>query len=262
VNNNGIHDEPEVGIRHVLIRLEGPVSRTLQTNIDGTYRFDGLPRGTYIVRQAQPANFIDGFDTAGTGGEGAAGSDQFQAIRLTSDTHAQGYNFGERGLKNPNKKLSLASTSLDWEILQPKLADESLDALWVQQMGAPKTIFSTQNPRNALDVSGDGFISPVDALMVINQLNAGSVSATPQAAPLFTAAAVPSGPFLDTSGDGLVSPLDSLLVINYLNAGFDRDAEGEASLAAAASRADASDAWLELLAADVDTARRKQRMSP
>ncbi|MCC6511381.1 MAG: DVUA0089 family protein, partial [Pirellulaceae bacterium] len=58
------------------------------------------------------------------------------------------------------------------------------------------------------DVSGDGSISPIDALLIINYLN------TTGPGP------VPSGntaPFLDVSADGSVTALDALLVINTLN---------------------------------------------
>ncbi|MCA9218119.1 MAG: hypothetical protein KDB27_33840 [Planctomycetales bacterium] len=62
------------------------------------------------------------------------------------------------------------------------------------------------NPSNAMDVNGDSAVSPIDALLVINNLNG-------------QAAAVPAGVkhFLDVSGDGAISPIDALLVINHLN---------------------------------------------
>lgn len=56
-----------------------------------------------------------------------------------------------------------------------------------------------------LDVNGDGYTSPIDALQVINSLNAGGKTEEGDMA-------------LDTSGDGHISPIDALLVINRLNA--------------------------------------------
>jgi len=57
-----------------------------------------------------------------------------------------------------------------------------------------------------LDVSGDGAISPIDALQVINHLNQAGGGPAPQ------------GSRLDVNRDGSISPIDALQVINYLNA--------------------------------------------
>ncbi|GAB5406818.1 MAG: hypothetical protein Aurels2KO_50490 [Aureliella sp.] len=56
-----------------------------------------------------------------------------------------------------------------------------------------------------LDVNGDGHTSPIDALQVINSLNAEAPMEEGDMA-------------LDTNGDGHISPIDALLVINRLNA--------------------------------------------
>lgn len=73
-----------------------------------------------------------------------------------------------------------------------------------------------QNPVHALDVNADGHISAIDALLVINWLNASALGDWPSVA----------SPFLDVNGDLWISPLDALLVINRLNT---RDPEGEQS---------------------------------
>ena len=67
-----------------------------------------------------------------------------------------------------------------------------------------------QNAALALDVNGDGHISSIDALLIINRLN------TP-ADMLSLAAATSEPPYFDTNGDGAVSSIDALLVINALN---------------------------------------------
>lgn len=67
-----------------------------------------------------------------------------------------------------------------------------------------------QNPNNALDVNGDGFVSPIDALLVVNALN------TLGGIPLPTPAIVP--PYIDVNGDGNLSAIDLLLVVAQLNA--------------------------------------------
>jgi len=61
-----------------------------------------------------------------------------------------------------------------------------------------------------LDVTLDGFVSPIDALMVINELNRAANTAV-------AAVAADAVLDLDVSNDGFVSPLDALLVINRLN---------------------------------------------
>jgi Dockerin type I domain len=71
-----------------------------------------------------------------------------------------------------------------------------------------------QNPLNQYDVSNDTFESPIDALLIINDLNGNgarqlpSPGIGPQSAP----------PYLDVNGDGFSAPLDALLVTNRLNA--------------------------------------------
>ncbi|MFV1967259.1 MAG: dockerin type I domain-containing protein, partial [Pirellulaceae bacterium] len=66
-----------------------------------------------------------------------------------------------------------------------------------------------QAPHNQLDVSGDGVVSPLDALVGINRLNeiGAGVLPTPATPP----------PYYDTNGDGDHSPIDVLLIINALN---------------------------------------------
>ncbi|NLX56992.1 MAG: S8 family serine peptidase [Planctomycetaceae bacterium] len=61
-----------------------------------------------------------------------------------------------------------------------------------------------------LDVNSDGYLSPVDALLVINALNAGMSHGDPSEWPSL------SDP-RDVNGDGLVTPADALVVINRLN---------------------------------------------
>ena len=109
---------------------------------------------------------------------------------------------------------------------------------------------------SALDTNHDGIISPIDALLIINQLNIRSLISTQ------LSNAIPAG--LDTNGDGILSPIDCLLVINYLNqrqanAGGPANAEGEGStafdqqstsLATPSVQADVDNDLISTLAAD------------
>jgi hypothetical protein len=68
-----------------------------------------------------------------------------------------------------------------------------------------------QNASNPLDVNGDGFVSPIDVLQLVNYLNFNGGGRLP----FPVAFAIP--PYLDVDGDGSVGPLDVLTVINYIN---------------------------------------------
>lgn len=79
-----------------------------------------------------------------------------------------------------------------------------------------------KNAGDSLDINDDGTISPLDALLVVNDLNVNQARKLPDGSSggngLFG--------FLDPTGDGFISPRDALQVINKLNA----DGEGESSL--------------------------------
>lgn len=64
-----------------------------------------------------------------------------------------------------------------------------------------------QNPLHPMDVNNDGFVAPIDSLLIINYINAGGAAVPPAGAPFF-----------DVNGDGVVAPIDVLLITNYLNA--------------------------------------------
>jgi large repetitive protein len=77
------------------------------------------------------------------------------------------------------------------------------------------------NKRDRFDVNADGFVSPIDALIVINHLNAGSGNAA-------TGEGEPDKYYIDVNGDNALSPIDALLVINRLNSLFGSgEGEGE-----------------------------------
>jgi hypothetical protein len=85
----------------------------------------------------------------------------------------------------------------------------------VQIVGAGEGEFT--NLRNPLDVSNDGLVSPLDALIVINDMNANGPRSLSQFS-FATSGLLPPEHFLDVNADSRVSPLDALIVINHLNA--------------------------------------------
>ena len=100
---------------------------------------------------------------------------------------------------------------------------------------------SHQNADNSLDVNADGFISPIDALLIINLINERAVGGGGGTIP--TSSLPPPPPYVDTDGNNLITPNDVLQVINYLNAntsharrsgGGEGQGEGEAATSLAA----------------------------
>ena len=85
------------------------------------------------------------------------------------------------------------------------------------------------NMNNAYDVNGDGTVSAMDVLNVINALN------TAGPGTLGNAGGEGENPkiFLDVNADGALSAMDALLVINYLNS--QASGEGESQSAAASA---------------------------
>ncbi len=79
-----------------------------------------------------------------------------------------------------------------------------------------------RNPNNPYDVDNRGFVAPLDALTIINELN----RSEPRLLPPPTGNDSPP-PFFDANGDGFLTPGDALFVINYLNSSASGFAHGE-----------------------------------
>ncbi len=69
--------------------------------------------------------------------------------------------------------------------------------------GTNLALYNTVAESFQFDINGDGVVSPVDVLQVINHLNQGSPHL--------------SGTQMDVDGDSMVSPIDALKIINHLN---------------------------------------------
>jgi hypothetical protein len=87
-----------------------------------------------------------------------------------------------------------------------------------------------QNPVNPMDVNNNGFVTGLDALIIINKLNLTGPEVLPDDPP------PPPYFFYDVSGDNRVTAIDALMIINRLNL----TGPGPAGALAAAERGDAA----------------------
>jgi protocatechuate 3,4-dioxygenase beta subunit len=102
-SNDGVRGQGEEGIGGTVVSLvdsDGNVVATATTDAGGRYEFAGVVPGEYALIEAQPANFLDGIDAAGTidgitvGAPGADG-DSIRSIVIKQGQTAVEYNFGE-----------------------------------------------------------------------------------------------------------------------------------------------------------------------
>jgi len=91
-----------------------------------------------------------------------------------------------------------------------------------------------QNVFNTLDVNNDKFVSPIDVLIVINELNRRSGVGDGRLPPTNSNV----GSFYDVDGDEFVTPLDALNIINELNRRSGSGGEGERSITGGRMSAD------------------------
>jgi len=88
--------EPMIeGVKIELLDANGNVLKTTFTDKNGNYKFDGLPPGTYGVKEYTPAGYYDGGQDVGSHG-GVEADDLLTAIVLTSGQNATDYNFCEK----------------------------------------------------------------------------------------------------------------------------------------------------------------------
>ena len=81
-----------------------------------------------------------------------------------------------------------------------------------------QAVYDWHNEDAPLDTTGDGELTPRDALVVINMINDGHAGVLPTAPVVNQIEAVSDEFQVDANGDGFVTALDALLIINNLNA--------------------------------------------
>jgi hypothetical protein len=207
-NKNGTQDSAETGVADVVLTLTGTettsgaqVTRKTMTDSEGGYFFGALLPGTYTVTMSPVA----GLELTGLNRKTPSSTDNDEE----SDSDFQ------QGIRQATVTLTAGASNSD------------LDAGLVAFNG-----FIWNNQLLSEDVDDNGQVTPIDALLVIIQLN----SSGPRTLAAPTASFTPA-PFIDVNHDGLVTPLDALLVIIRLNSA---SGEGEAPTAATASAANTS----------------------
>ncbi|MCA9212008.1 MAG: S8 family serine peptidase [Planctomycetales bacterium] len=133
-------------------------------------------------------------------------------------------------------------------------SDDAVDEqeVGLGKLSLPVRAFTNTEP---LDANNDGSISPIDALVVINDLN--TIGA--RALSVFADAALLPKSFVDVNGDNAVSPIDALMVINRLNSIARSDASaGGAAATGVFTSADVAAAFVDLESADDDAKKLKQ----
>ncbi len=221
------------GISTLVIRATDNTGKTVQDSFDvNVAAVNDAPRTrpeTYVVKQGATITAGDatGNSTVTTADNGV----------LANDTDVDSPSFTARVVRPPAngtltfngngtftyrpRGLQGTTDTFTYEAVDDKnLA--SVETTVTFQIDAPIPS-SHQNPILAEDVNGDGFVSPIDALLIINFLNANGAS-TP------ISDIGPPPPFFDTDGSYFITPRDALLVINYLNTngnGGGGEGEGE-----------------------------------
>ncbi|OWK41907.1 Fibronectin type III domain protein [Fimbriiglobus ruber] len=108
-NGNGTQDSGELGIAGVTLVLTGTdfagdsINQTQTTDSSGDFTFTGLRPSNgagYTITESQPANAVQGIDTAGSPTDGTVASqtatqDVINAIAINANAALVGFNFGE-----------------------------------------------------------------------------------------------------------------------------------------------------------------------
>ncbi|XZE20145.1 dockerin type I domain-containing protein [Pirellulaceae bacterium SH449] len=76
-----------------------------------------------------------------------------------------------------------------------------------------RVIPDRNSTRSPYDVDGDGFITPLDVLILVNHINTNGTGAIPEEGE--------GTRRIDVDGDGLISPIDVLILINIINSQSD-----------------------------------------
>jgi Bacterial Ig domain/Dockerin type I domain len=221
------------GISTIVVRATDNSGKTVQDSFDVVVQaVNDAPRTaseTYVVKQGATLTTTDatGNTTPNTADNGVLANDSdidspsFTARVVRPPANGTLTFNGNGTFTYRPRGLEGTTDSFTYEAVDNS-GRASVETTVTFQIDSP--IPSThQNPILAADVNGDGFVSPIDALIIINFLNANGAST-----PISDLA--PPPPFLDTDGSYFITPRDALMVINHLNTfgnGGGGEGEGE-----------------------------------
>ncbi len=121
---------------------------------------------------------------------------------------------GELKLKDDQSVSRTADVNLSLTVTATSLVGSDTISSTVAVPVVPKKS-PFQNPADPRDVNGDGEVTPLDALLVINHINSTGVGPIPGSA--LRNGSGEGQIWIDVNGDGVISPIDVLIIVNTLN---------------------------------------------
>lgn len=164
-NDNGIVDAGENGIAQVSVTLTGTdengaaVARTVNTGVDGSYRFDNLPPSDvngYKIAETQPSLYADGKTTIAAGNPGVLAlqkpilsnnNDVIDRVVVTAGDVLSDYNFGEHAATVIKPPIVNGYVYMDRDHSRTRRSDgtaEGIEGWTVQLKQAGTTICTVQ----------------------------------------------------------------------------------------------------------------------
>ncbi|MDA1052575.1 MAG: Rib/alpha-like domain-containing protein [Planctomycetota bacterium] len=209
---------------------------TVRVTDDGTPKLSAFETIEIVVREVnQPPEIIDSCDWSVE--EGNTLTCKVEASDPDIPDNDLTFGFGEDAAVPAGASIDPSSGIFTWTpteaqgpMEQPLTVCVTDDAPQPLEVCKSITIEVTdehpwQNFAEPRDVNADEFVSPLDVLIIINDLNANGARALPDP---------PTGltpHYLDVNGDGYVSPLDVLIIINLLEPST-ADSEGATEIVA------------------------------
>ena len=149
LNMNCILESGEQPLENVVIDLldaDGNIIATTLTDANGLYEFEGLPPGTYGVREHQPDGFLHGGQKVGSGGGVVAGDDHITNINLLSGDDLIEYDFCEHP---PGSISGYVHADTDGDcVIDPE--EQRLEGVVVELLDAEGNVLAT----TTTDVNG------------------------------------------------------------------------------------------------------------
>ncbi|MEZ6086543.1 MAG: GEVED domain-containing protein [Pirellulaceae bacterium] len=152
---------------------------------------------------------IETFDIRGTGSN---------RIALTASDVIALMNAGNEVTLLMDTDDALDDISDDFTITGTEVVDDQFQLIATSDSGATLKIRGTNwtNPLDVFDVNNSDTVTPLDALVILNQLSRRNLL---NGSTLIDPTTIDPFPFqfLDTTGDGVLTPLDALRILNHLN---------------------------------------------